>query len=230
MRQSPTIPPIVDFCGQKHYRIIPSIYPPINFFEDLVEHEEMETVWEIENLTNERLRQEAGDIFLVAPKDCHAGPGASVVMAAFTHVGKASRFTDGSYGIYYASLSYETAIRETVYHRELFLQATNEAALELSMRSYESTIQQPLHDVRNAEFNYLHDPANYSLSQEFGKEMRAQQSWGLVYRSVRHEHGQCIAAFKPQTISIPRPLAHLRYVWNGEKITEVLDTTSVMQL
>src|SRR5690349_11222276 len=86
-------------------RIIPSVYPSINFFEDLVDASEMETLWEIESLTNERIRQEVGDLFLVPPEDRVSGPGSSVVMAAFTHIGKPSRFTDGSYGVYYASLS-----------------------------------------------------------------------------------------------------------------------------
>ncbi len=49
--------------GQQQFRIIPSVFPPINFFEDLVDPSEMEILWEIENMTNERLRQEVGDIF-----------------------------------------------------------------------------------------------------------------------------------------------------------------------
>ena len=110
--------PLVHMPHQRHYRIIPSAYPTINFFEDLVDPAEMETLWEIESLTNDRLRQEAGDIFLVAPEDRICGHGASVVMAAFTHIGRPSRFTDGSYGVYYASFSTKTAIRETVHHRE----------------------------------------------------------------------------------------------------------------
>ena len=151
-------------------------------------------------------------------------------MAAFTHIGRATRFSDGSYGVYYASLAYETAIRETVYHRELFLSARNQAPLELTMRSYQGLILQPLHDLRKREFDYLHDPLNYSSSQQFGRKMRAEKSWGLIYNSVRDKQGQCIAAFTPRTISIPTPLSHLRYVWNGERITEVLDTTLVMKM
>ena len=224
------MPQLINLQGQKQYRIIPSTYPPINFFETLVDPSEMEVLWEIESLTNDRLRQEAGDIFLVPAEDRISGPGSSVVMAAFTHAGRASRFTDGSYGIYYASLSYETAIRETVYHRELFLKATNETALELTMRSYEGTIKQPLHDIRKAEFNYLHDPINYSSSQQFGKNLRQEKSWGLIYNSVRHQKGFCIAALRPRAISVPKPLAHLRYVWDGKRITDVFDATLVMKI
>lgn len=104
----PALPILSNLDEQHQYRIIPSVYPPINFFEDLVDPSEMEILWEIEHLTNERLRQEAGDIFLVPTEDRISGPDASIVMAAFTHTGKASRFTDGSFGIYYAGLSKET--------------------------------------------------------------------------------------------------------------------------
>ena len=214
---------------QKQYRIIPSVYPPINFFEDLVNPAEMETLWEIESLTNERLRQEVGDIFLVPPEDRISGPGSSVVMAAFTHIGKPSRFTDGSFGIYYASMSYETAIYETVYHREKFLSATRESACEITMRLYEGKITKPLHDIRAKKFNKFHHPHDYSDSQRFGKELKdAAKSWGILYKSVRYEEGECIAIFRPPAISIPKQTSHLRYVWNGVKITEVFDTKSMM--
>ena len=47
-------------------------------------------------------------------------------------------------------------------------------------------------------------------------------NWGLVYRSVRHAGGECIAAFKPQAVSIPVAGAALAYVWDGERISEGL--------
>ncbi|MDR3477241.1 MAG: RES family NAD+ phosphorylase [Gammaproteobacteria bacterium] len=212
------------------FRIIPSVYPPINFFEDLVDPSEMEMLWEIESLTNERVQQEAGDIFLVSPEDRVSGHGSSVVMAAFTHIGKPSRFTDGSFGIYYASFSKETAIYETVYHRELFFSATNEDPCEIPMRVYEGRVVKPLHDIQKDEYSHLHDPSNYLASQQFGKALRATKSWGVVYNSVRHAGGLCIAAFRPPAVSVPKQVSHLRYVWNGDRISEVLDTRSLLQL
>lgn len=223
------MPNVIDLKGQKQYRIIPSVYPPINFFEDLVDVSEMETLWEIESLTNDRLRQEVGDIYLVPEGDRISGPGSSVVMAAFTHISedRPSRFSNGSFGIYYASLSQETAIRETVFRREQFLHATQEGPCELTMRVYQGQICKPLHDVRSQFFHDLYDSHDYSASQSFGLKLREAKSWGLIYHSVRHHGGHCVAAFKPKTISIPIQLSHLRYIWNGEKITEVLDTTSL---
>lgn len=225
-----SLPKLIELNNKKQYRIIPSVYPTINFFEDLVDPSEMELLYEIESLTNERLRQEVGDIFIVPPEDRVCGPGSSVVMAAFTHISTSSpsRFTDGTFGIYYASLTRETAIGETVYHRERFLKATNESACELTMRVYEGKIQQPLHDVREDHYASLHHANDYTASQAFGKKLRELKSWGIIYHSVRHHGGSCIAALRPKAVSNPIQVSHLRYVWNGMRIVEVFDTNSVM--
>ena len=51
-------------------------------------------------------------------------------MAAFTHLNpEGSRFSDGSWGVFYAAHSVATAVEETVYHRERFLAATARAGL-----------------------------------------------------------------------------------------------------
>lgn len=221
-------PKQINLFRKKQFRIIPSVFPTINFFEDLVDPTEMETLWEIESLTNERLREEIGDLSLVAKEDRVSGPGASVIMAAFTHIYNPSRFTDGNYGIYYASLSHETAIQETVYHRERFLGATHENPCEITMRLYEGTILKPLHDIREPTFKKFHHPDDYTESQSFGRQLKEAQSWGIIYNSVRHTEGQCIAIFRPPAISIPKQTAHLRYQWNGQKITDVLAIKSLM--
>lgn len=221
------MPKLADLTNIKHYRIIPSVLPTINFFEDLVDADEMEILWEIEGLTNERLRQETGDIFLIHKEDRISGKGSSVVMAAFTHIGKPSRFTDGSFGIYYASLSVETAIKETVYHRELFLASTREPPCEVTLRVYEGTIQKPLHNIRSKTYKNFYHKNHYAESQAFGKSMRELKSWGLIYNSVRHKDGECIAALRPPAISIPQPILHLKYHWNGKKITDVFSTNLI---
>lgn len=224
------MPQEINFQDQNQFRIIPSVFPTINFFEGLVDPSEMEVLWEIESLTNERLRQEVGDIFLVPSQDRVSGYGSSVVMAAFTHIGKPSRFSDGSFGVYYASLSVETAIRETVYHRERFLNATKEPPCEVTMRLYRGKVLKPLHDVRGDNFRKFHHPESYTLSQMYGRQLRDFKSWGLVYNSVRHKSGTCLAIFRPPAVSLPEMLTHLRYVWNGKKIADVLDARTLLHL
>lgn len=218
------MPPLAEPDWLRQHRIIPSVYPPIDFFESLVDPEEMEILWHLEGMTNDRLRDQTGDITLVTPEDRVSGPGSSVVMAPFTHPGNPSRFTDGSYGVYYAARELETAIRETVFHRERFLAFTNEPPCEIDMRVYTGQVQKPLHDIRTNYAN-LHNPdiGTYPVSQAFAHTVRATGSWGLIYRSVRHAGGECMAAFRPPAVTIPLQGPRLAYAWDGRKIRAVYE-------
>lgn len=220
----------VFLSDHNQFRIIPSVLPTINFFEGLVDPDDMEIIFEIESLTNDRLRQEVGDIFLVPRTDRVSGYGSSVVMAAFTHIGKPTRFSDGSYGVYYASFSVETAIRETSYHRARFLNATKEPPCELTMRLYRGKILKPLYDIRDEAYMQYHQADDYNPSQIYGRQMRDSHAYGLIYNSVRHTGGTCLAIFRPPAISLPEMLTHLRYVWNGEQITDVFDVRELLRI
>ena len=218
---------VVELDWEQQFRIVSSEFPPINFFEQLVDPELMDDLYYIESLTNDRLRDEVGDISLVTAEDRISGEGASPVMAAFTHASEScpSRFSNGSYGIYYASNTLETAIAETKYHRAKFLSYTKEDPGEIDMRVYIGEVVKPMHDVRYEGYEHLHDPDDWSESQNFGKSMRESESWGIVYNSVRDLDGQCIAVLRPPAVSIPRQGQHLSYVWDGVTISDVYEKT-----
>jgi hypothetical protein len=213
---------------QKSYRIVASKHPPVNVFADIVAPHQLGTAAQIESLTNDRLNDERAAPALVAPQDRINAPGASIVMAAFTHIGRPSRFSDGTYGVYYAAHTMETAVRETAFHRARFMAATEQPPGDVDMRAYVGRPMQPLLDVRSSRFDDLHDPDDYSEPQAFARTMRDRDEWGLVYRSVRHEGGECIAALRPQAISIPVPGAALAYVWDGERISKVYEKSEVL--
>ena len=210
------------------YRIVASKHPPTNVFEDVVPARQMEMAWFLEGLTNDRLRDASGEAPLVADEDRLHGTGASIVMAASTHLGRESRFSDGGYGVYYAARSLETAVRETAYHRGRFLASTNEAPGEVDMRAYAGRPVKPFLDVRGPQFASLHGPDDYATPQAFAKPIQQRGDWGLVYRSVRHEGGECIAALRPQAVSIPVPGAALAYVWDGAQIAKVYEKSEVL--
>lgn len=206
------------------YRIIPSRFPPVQLFERVADPEDLAAVIAIESLTNERIRDEIGELNLVAPEDRVTGPGAGYVMAAFTHVSPTgARFTDGSYGAYYAGGDLPTAIDETVYHRENFLRATSEAPIELDMRVLRARVSGELHDVRRMRESApeIYDPEDYTASQALGRRLKAAGSGGIVYHSVRREGGECIAVFRPRLISRCQQAQHLGYVWDGTRIALV---------
>ena len=141
------------------FRIVPSRFPPINLFEAVADPADLDAVYQIEAMTNDRLREEVGDISLVPPEDRVSGPGSSPIMAAFTHLNpEGDRFTNGTYGVFYAGRTIKTAIAETRYHRTRFLQATNEPAQELDMRVYAVDLDAELHDIREMRESH---PAYY---------------------------------------------------------------------
>ena len=218
----------INLRWHKTYRIVSAKHPPINVFEGIVGARQMEMAFYLEGLTNDRLRDESGEAPIVEPNERVTGPGASIVMAAFTHIGRPSRFSDGSYGVYYAAHALETAVRETAYHRARFMAATQQPPCDIDMRAYVGRPVKPYLDLRSSKFDDLHDPDDYSSSQAFAKPRRESGEWGFVYRSVRHEGGECIAAFRPQAISIAQPGAALAYVWDGEHIATVYEKSEVL--
>ena len=213
------------------FRLIPSHFPPINLFEHVADPEELELVFAIEALTNDRLREQAGNLANVPPEQRISGPGTTPVMAAFTHVGWASRFTDGRYGVYYGANTLNTAIAETIHHREQFLRATSEPDTEITMRCYVNQVTVPLHDIREPAFNSLLQ-ADYASSQQFARDLREQGSNGLVYPSVRDPAGECVALFKPKAMTIPIQQGHYKYIWSGKRqqIETVLEVSLVKQV
>ncbi len=212
----------------KFHRLIPSRFPPINLYDWAESADELEELAALEGLTNDRLITEYGDIHLVAKDDWVSGPGATILMAPFTHPGE-SRFSDGAFGVYYAADSLQTAIAETKFHRERFLSASNEAPCMLQMREYTTKVQQRLVDITQSRFKkYLHpDPSQYSISQPFGRELMEQREWGLLYPSVRKKQSKCIAIFRPPALTIPIQGCHLDYIWDGNAISEVRSSKEI---
>lgn len=208
------------------YRIIASRFPPISLFEKVSDPADLEAVYQIEAMTNDRLRDEAGDLMLVPPEDRISGPGTSAIMAAFTHLNPAgSRFTDGSYGVFYAGRTLATAMAETCHHRTRFLKATDEPAQELDMRVYAVDLDAILHDIRGQRrpLAALYDPDRYEMAQAAARKLREDGSNGIAYESVRDPGGECAAVFRPRRVSNCRQERHLCYVWDGRKISMIYE-------
>ena len=151
-------------------------------------------------------------------------------MAAFAHFNpEGSRFSPGSYGVYYAAHDRDTAVSETVFHRERFLAFTREPPCALQMRCYLADVTAELHDIRGG-WPALHDPDSYAASQRFAVELREAGSDGIVYDSVRHAGGLCVALFYPDLLAPARQGEHLYYHWDGARIAHVVVAGEVIEL
>lgn len=212
-------------------RIIASRYPPIDLFERV---DADPAVWDAliaaEMLTNPRIRDEVGEIALVPPDERVSGPGASYVMASFTHVNpKGSRFSNGSYGVYYAANDLATALAETIHHFERYAQDSGDGIRDADMRVVVGRIDQTFHDIASLPDPVraaVLDPDDYGTSRSLGRHLREAGSNGVVYPSVRHTPGHCIGAFRPKAVHPPRQERHIRYHYDGKRVSRWFDYTA----
>jgi hypothetical protein len=204
------------------HRIIRTIYPPVWLFEDIADPADWELIANAEAKTNPRVRDQIGDITLVPTEHRISGPTASFVMAAFTHISRErpSRFSDGSYGVWYCGESFEVALAETAHRFERFMTATNEPPGDAQYRELRAPIVGSLHDLRGEGFDDYLNPDSWDAAQQLASPLRAADSEGIVYPSVRWPTGLAAALFRPNLVRLPVVQARtLQYHWDGHRMT-----------
>lgn len=205
------------------WRTIASCYPPIDLFEDIADPNDWEALIALEMVTNPRIRQETGDITLVPPERAISGPGASIVMAAFTHPNpNGGRFTDGTFGAYYASASLQTSLIERVALLEAHLATSHHERDQMDQRVYLGAVE--------GQMAYMLDRAapelsrdSYRASQTFARQVKAAGGDGIVYPSLRHKDGFNIAIFWPDRVEIPIMERHIQFHYDGKRISRYFD-------
>lgn len=225
MSPSPDDLPVTALAWTPCHRLIASRYPTVGLYDDIARPEDLDVVFAIEALTNPRMRQELGALSMVAPADRVTGPGATLVMAAFTHLNpEGSRFSDGSHGVYYAADTLDTAVAEVSHHRARFLARTAEPEIDVDLRWIQADLCQPVHDIRASarppgDLAAVYHPDHYAAGQALGRALRDAGSPALAYDSVRLAGGQCVAVFIPRALANARPAGHLSLHWDGNRIS-----------
>lgn len=208
---------------KKSHRIIRTIYPPVHLFEDIAaDPADWELIARAEARTNPRIHDQIGNLVLVPPERRVSGPGATLVMGAFTHASpiRPSRFSDGRFGIWYCGDRFEVALAETAYHFERFMRATNEPAGDADFRELTCGIGGNLHDLRKTDPEGCLAPGNWAIGQALGRALRTEGADGVIYPSVRIRSGLAVGLFWPNCITLPVLQARqLRYRWDGSRMT-----------
>lgn len=208
------------------HRLVPSRFPPVSLFDRVARAEDLVAVFEVEALTNDRVRDEVGELALVPPEERISGPGTTPIMAAFTHLNpEGSRFSDGSYGVYYCAQQLDTALAEVRYHQARFLRRTNEGPLRLELRLYLADLDARLMDAR--KLAECHRPDDYAPSQRVGIAQRVEGRDGILYRSVRHAGGTCAAVFRPRLLSRCRQSRHYAFHFDGKDVVAIDELKTV---
>ena len=175
----------------------------------------------LEGVTNRRQRAQAAGLPELAPQELVYGrAGALFINAAFTHTRPGgNRFNDAQRGAWYCGFAAETALAEVGYHLIRELEAIGRFENSTDYAELLADFIGPFHDLRGADRNEpcLHpDPAiGYPAGQDLARELRAGGSNGIIYPSVRHVNGICLAAFRPDLVQNLREGGIWRLEWQG---------------
>lgn len=207
--------------GQVHaYRLVNSKFPPIALFDDVADASEFEALYQLQALTNPRLRNEAGRLELIPRAEIPYGiPGCSYATAPFTHVNPAgSRFSDGQYGVLYLADTLDTALAEVRHHQDAYwsnVEGLNYERFVFRGLACEFNEGGMLDATTLALTDPIYDPDDYAQARLLGRSLKEAGRPGLRYRSVRKPGQHCWALMTPRPVSSIIQSAHYEMIWNG---------------
>jgi hypothetical protein len=164
----------------------------------------LHNLFQLEGATNERLLGEANLLPGVTVHELVFGiPNGHIVNAAFTHARpEGSRFNGADRGAWYSAFTLDAAQVEVAFHFAQSLREVNwEESETATYREYLADFRGGFHDIRkSSEYARCLDPASYIESQRLARELLYQGSAGVIYPSVRHRGGTCLACFRPALV------------------------------
>lgn len=138
----------------------------------------------------------------------------------------ATRYSNGSFGVWYGTDTLETGIYETVHHwRKGLLEDAGWSEVEGIIgerKVYNVRCDAALLNLipKLVKFPSLTDPENYDYTHQVGMRMHHEGYPGLISCSARCE-GEIYAIFNPQMLSNPRQMCFLTYrIESGSVIVE----------
>ena len=183
--------------------------------------EELSLLAEIEGATSGRLiAEERGTGGLSVAELVHGVPHAKFINASFAYAKprRPNRFNPAERGAWYAALAVETCIAEVGYH---LTQALADAGNFTAIVDY----AEMLASMSGVFVDLRHAPDHPSLDPEAGKGYLAGNVLadaarrcghnGIIYPSVRHPGGLCIAALWPNVVQSVVQGGLYRLTWAG---------------
>jgi hypothetical protein len=174
---------------------------------------------ELESWSNDRVSAESGMLYRMPPEEwVKSRPMAKLINAAFCYpCAEAGRFNGPDRGAWHASSSVTAAHAEAVYFRAAELAEIGVSDTRVQMRLYLADFRGLFHDIRGSLPSHApyHDPISYRASQRLARQLLANGSNGVLYRSVRHPGAECVACFRPGLVANVRAGPYYEYRWEG---------------
>lgn len=202
------LPRVSHLLQDDTHRLIPSRYTDRD--ESVLarltgDPDELNALFELEGATNDRLLGEAGLLPGITVRELVFGLAYfHIVNAAFTHAKPTgSRFNGPERGAWYAAFSQETAGVEVAFHKSEELREINWQEKETFLYvDFLADFRGEFHDIRrDSRFGDCLAPDRYTASQKLAGELLDKGSAGIVFPSVRHSGGTCVACFRPALVN-----------------------------
>jgi hypothetical protein len=219
-----TLPPIFLLAQRDTVRLIStgrlkdSVLLPL-----AANHGALEDLAALESATNGRLTAQETGLPQLDPRELVFGrAGFTFINAAFTHTRPGgNRFNDETRGAWYCGFDVETATSEVSYHLTRELEAVGRFENVTDYAELIADFFGPFHDLRTFDAKVepvLHqDPAiAYPAGQGLARQLRTDNSSnGIIYPSIRHASGTCLACFRPDLVQNLRQGGIWRLEWQG---------------
>lgn len=195
---------------------------------DLVDEEELGILAEIEGATSNRLMAQARGSGEVQSYELVYGvPHAAFINASFAYPKprEANRFNGPDRGAWYGSLDVETSIAEVTFHMTEMLAATGMFEATVDYAELFASFAGEFVDLRpHPEHPSLHPDRKlgYPTGNALSEAVRAKGLNGIIYPSVRHEGGTCVAALFPHAVQSVAQGGIYRMTWRGTPQPEVV--------
>lgn len=145
-----------------------------------------------------------------------------------------SRYSDGSFGVWYGADRVETTVYETVWHWRKGLLADagfDRLGVSIERKVYQVRCDSALVDFRPEveKLPALLHPEDYGLTQQAGQRLHREGFPGLASRSARCE-GDVFGILNPAVLSGPRFECSLNYRIVGDRVAVERETGSIWML
>lgn len=215
------LPPVTLVRQFDTHRLIPSRHLPDgdSVLVDIADDDEhLQAIFDLDSATNDRLLAEQQRLAGIGLEELVFGvPNATVINATFCHANPlGSRFSSPDRGAWYAGFDLATAQAEVAFHKTVQLAEIGRFTDSVTYDDYLADFSAPFHDLRKRRaFRNCLDPESYVTSQALAEELLEAGSLGVVYPSVRHESGTCLACFRPALVGNVRRAKTYRFTWDG---------------
>lgn len=196
------------------FRLIPSRFPPVSIYEGLVANDRVESLVEIENLTNPRLK--AAQRIAAMSREMSEDRLQNWNHAPFAYSNpEGSNFFPPDKPCLELAADRQTALAVSIARRQRFLARTAEPAIGLDMRMLATPVSGVFLDFRP-----LGTELDHTARRALGAAVPPDVD-GILFQPPERPAGVCIAVLRGSALGRSVQAVHYRYVWNGQRVVSL---------